>query len=234
MCPYARVLSVAGFLATMGRFPGSGWFILRVKREETRLVVPLLFNIPDNVAHPSMTSTSMCTTGRYTERHVRGWATYLGVYTGHIYHPGYTGHIPPRVYRAYTTRVYRAIHTRVHGRYTHQGTRAVHPPGYTTGCTTRIPQGVQPGYHRVHIGRHTGHIGRHTGHIGRGLTYKEASQPPNGEGEEPLRRELLSLLRDKEKPLRREPLLLPEKEEKPLRKSETTARIRGSRPFSQG
>ena len=42
--PCARVLSVAGFLAIIGRFPGSGWFILR--REEALFAPqdPLSFN----------------------------------------------------------------------------------------------------------------------------------------------------------------------------------------------
>ena len=64
--PCAEVLSVPGFFAVPGRFLSGKWFILREKREETRLVVPLLSNLRiKSVKHHTVRPTVGTTEGGY-------------------------------------------------------------------------------------------------------------------------------------------------------------------------
>ena len=113
--------------------------------------------------------------------------TYTTGYVGRLVHPahtppGYTGGIPT----GYTG----GIPTRVYGRHTTQGIREAYHPGCTTGCTTGCAYGVPQGCTQ----------GCTTGYIRKDPTYKEASQPPLEE-KEPLRKEPLSLLRERRRSL---------------------------------
>ena len=95
--PCARGLSVAGFFATMGRFPGPEGFILRVREASFLLGEASLFDVPFNPVIPPCRRAVL----RCTHSAGEGYCTHGDTLPGHggrAYsrdtHPGHIAGIP--------------------------------------------------------------------------------------------------------------------------------------------